>query len=86
MQITRVDIEGRRGRFATIARKAGSEYIEVTILTPQQPDGEKRLVHAKADDEELLAEARKLQTVLDGRLGTNGDIDSYYRELQRFAD
>ena len=86
MKITRVDIEGRRGRFATITRKTGSEYIEVTILTPYQSDGEKHLVHARADEEELWEQARNLQTVLDGRLGTNGDIDSYYRELQRFAD
>jgi len=86
MQIRRVDIEGRKGRFATIARKTGSEYIEVTILTPQQPDGEKRLVHACSDDEELWAQARNLQTVLDDRLGTQGDIDGYYRELQRLAD
>ena len=86
MQIRRVDIEGRKGRFATIARKTGSEYIEVTILTPQQPDGEKRLVHARSDDEELWAEARRLQTILDGRLGTQGDIDGYYRQLQWLAD
>ena len=86
MRITRVDIEGRRGRFSTLVRKASSEYIEMTILTPQQPDGEKRLVHARSGDQELWAEARNLQTVLDGRLGTNGDIDGYYRELQRLAD
>ena len=86
MRITRVDIEGRRGRLATITRKTGSDYIEVTILTPYQPQGEKHLVHAGADDEELWEQAKNLQTVLDGRLGTNGDIDGYYRELQRFAD
>jgi hypothetical protein len=86
MRITRVDIEGRQGRFATIARRAGSEYIEVTILTPQQPDGEKRLVHGRCNDEETWGEARRLQMSLDGRLGTNGDIDGYYRELQRLAD
>jgi len=86
MRITRVDIEGRHGRFATLVRRTGSEHIEVTILTPQQSDGEKRLVHARSDDEELWDKARRLQTMLDGRRGTNGDIDGYYRELQRLAD
>ncbi|MBN2583203.1 MAG: hypothetical protein JXL80_09045 [Planctomycetes bacterium] len=86
MRITRVDIEGRQGRFATLVRKTDSEYIEVTVLTPEQPDGEKRLVHARSGDEELWDEARRLQAALDGRRGTNGDIDGYYRELQRLAD
>jgi len=86
MKITRIDIEGRRGRFATITRRAGCEYIEVTILTPYQPNGEKHLVHARADDEELWEQAKNLQTILDGCLGTGSDIDSYYRELQRLAD
>ena len=83
MRITRIDIEGRQGRYATITRRQGSRWIEVTILTPQEPDGKD---HRIADESELWNQARNLQHALDGVVGTNGDIDGYYRELQRFAD
>jgi len=33
-----------------------------------------------------LASGGQVRPVLDGRLGTNGDIDGYYRELQWLAD
>ena len=48
MRITRIDIEGREGRFATIARRQGSRWIEITILTPYQPQGKGHLVAADA--------------------------------------
>ena len=86
MRITRIDIEGRQGRYATITRRQGSRWIEVTILTPQKPDGKDHRIAADADESELWNQARNLQHALDGVVGTNGDIDGYYRELQRFAD
>ena len=86
MRITRIDIEGRQGRYATITRRQGSRWIEVTILMPQKPDGKDHRIAADADESELWNQARNLQHALDGVVGTNGDIDGYYRELQRFAD
>ena len=55
-------------------------------MRPDHVSSSSSLTSARADDEELWEQARNLQTVLDGRLGTHGDIDGYYRELQRFAD
>jgi len=86
MRITRIDIEGREGRYATITRRKGCRWIEVTILTPYQPDGKDHRIAADADESELWNQARNLQHALDGVIGTTGDIDGYYRELQRFAD
>lgn len=85
MRITRMDLEGSPGHYATIARRAGSDHIEVTILTPDQPDG--RVHHVQADcDEDLWSMAECLQYHLDGHRGTNSMIHDYLRELQRFAD
>ena len=86
MRITKIEIEGREGRYATIARRRPGRWIEVTILTPYQPDGQIHRIAANADGDELRRQARNLQTVLDGVRGTNGDIDGYFRELERFAD
>ena len=86
MRITKIEIEGREGRYATIARRRPGRWIEVTILTPYQPDGQIHRIAANADGDEFRRQARNLQTVLDGVRGTNGDIDDYLNELLRFAD
>jgi len=86
MHITRIDIEGNEGRSATITCRRGSRWIEVTVLTQQEPDGKDHRIPANADESELWQQARGLQRVLDGYIGTSGDIDGYFRELQRFAD
>ena len=89
MRITRIDFEGRApgsGHYATISRRQGSHWIEVTILTPYQPDGKTHRIKADADDNELFNHARNLHLAIEGRQGTNSDIHDYYRELQRFAD
>lgn len=85
MRTTRIDLEGHPGNYATITRKRGSEYIEVTILTPGLPDG--RTHHVQADcEEDIRSMAECLQEQLDGVRGTNSMIHDYLRELQRFAD
>ena len=86
MRITRIDIQGNeRTHYATIIRRQGSDQIEVTILTPNQPDG--RIHHVQADcDEDIRSMAECLQYHLDGYRGTNSDIHDYYVTLQRFAD
>ncbi len=86
MWITRIDIEGNPGRYATITRRQNSDRIEVTILTPQWPDGKGHHIAADAGDEELWAHATNLQIILEEALGTNSDIRSYFTELQRFQD
>ena len=86
MRITRIDLEGRPGRYATISRRRASRWIEVTLLTPSQPDGSEHRIAADAGSRELWRQARHLQHALDGRVGSTGDIDGYYRQLQRFTD
>jgi len=89
MRITRIDIEGHApggSRYATIFRRRGSRWIEVTVLTPQKPDGKEHRIAADADEQELWNQARNLHLAIEGRHGTNSDIHDYLRELQRFAD
>jgi len=86
MRITRIDIEGREGRYATVARRHGSKTIEVTVLTPQEPNGKAHRVRASGNEGELQAAARNLHMVLEGHAGTHGDVQAYYDVLVRFAD
>ena len=85
MRISKIEIEGSEGRYATISRRKQSRWIEVMILTPYQPDGTILRIAANAGEDELRNQARILQTTLDGVRGTNGDIDDYFNELLRFA-
>ncbi|MGC9455741.1 MAG: hypothetical protein ACP5HU_12910 [Phycisphaerae bacterium] len=89
MQITRMDFEGKPGRYATCQRRQRTDglpaMIDVTILTPQQPDG--RVHHVQADcEEDLRSMAECLQRHLDGCPGTNSDVYGYYAELLRLSD
>ena len=90
MRITSIELAGRvaEGKtlpmaFARIHRALDSEWIEVTILVP----GGERTHHVEADcDEDPWSMAECLQAHLDGRKGTNSEIDEYRRLLQRLAD
>ncbi len=85
MQITRIDFEGKSGHYATAVRKTGSDCVDVTILTPDTPDGREH--HVQADcEEDLFSMAECLQHHLDGHRGTNSMIHDYYRELLRLSD
>ena len=86
MKITRIDIEGRDGRYATITRPKGSEFIQVELLTPYQPGGKVHRVKARCTEAELWDQARNIQTLMDGCPGTNGDIVDYFDVLIRFTD
>ena len=86
MKITRIDIEGNNGRYATITRRTGSDRIEVTILTPGEPNGRMDSIPARSADPDFWSAARRLQIELDGHRGTNGDIQDYHDVLIRFAD
>lgn len=85
MRITQIDIEGKPGHYATITRKTGSDQIEVTMLTPEFPNGKKHMVQADCQ-EDVWSMAECLQYHLDGVKGTNSMIHDYHRELSRFAD
>jgi hypothetical protein len=89
MRITRIEIEGRRGRYATITRQRGNPNIEVAVLVPERPEGMKMEVAARGDEtgEKIRrAFAGYLHRQLEEYEGTNCDIEGYAREIERFAD
>ena len=87
MKVKRIELEGRAGRVA-IEREGGSLAIRIDSIV-RDPKGEKAWmtwkVNARATGE-LFKIAQIIQRRCDGVRGTNGDLDDYYRELQRFAD
>ena len=89
MKVTRIDLEGRSGRYATIRRQRGSQDIDVTILTPDRPEGLPMQVAARGDEtgeKVRRAFAGYLHRMLEGHDGTNSMVHEYFRELERFAD
>ena len=92
MTVKRIELEGRAGHVA-IEREGGNIRIDSTIRNPGKEQAwltrvvsSRQLVHADASENELWSLAQIIQRRCDGVRGTNGDIDDYYRELQRFAD
>lgn len=92
MKLTRIELEGRAGHVA-IAREGENIRIDSIMREPKDEQtwltrviSSKQLVHADASENELWSLAQIIQRRCDGVRGTNGDIDDYYRELQRFAD
>ncbi|NQU20972.1 MAG: hypothetical protein HQ567_06780 [Candidatus Nealsonbacteria bacterium] len=85
MRITRIDFEGQAGNHATAVRKRDSDQIEVTILTPDLPDGREHRVQADCE-EDVFSMAQCLQHHLDGCRGTNSMIHDYYRESLKLSD
>lgn len=92
MKIKRIELEGPAGHVA-IEREGDRIRID-SIL--RNPNGEqawltkvvaaKQTIAADAVESVLWAVAKIIQKRCDGVRGTNGDIDGYYRELERFAD
>ena len=83
MRITRIDIEGKTGRYATISRSRGSSRIDISTLTPNAT----YKINIPADDpDRQWAAAVNLQKELDGYEGTNSMIHDYYNVIRRFAD
>lgn len=82
MRITEVHVTGEAQNFAVIKRKAGSESIEIEVITPTGND----TVRVGANDEDGLREAaRRLQRQLDGFRGCGGDIRPYANVLEQMA-
>lgn len=90
MRITKIEFAGatKKGQkipdaFATIHRLAGSEYIDVAIMTP----GGSRTHNVQADSQEdIFSMAERLQETLDGYVGSNSDVHAYYNELLKLSD
>jgi len=81
MRITRIEIEGPKGK-AAVYRRQKCVRAEMRLA-----NGDEINRTAKADEEgPLEAMASCLQVHLDGRLGTQGDIEDYRRVVQMFAD
>ncbi len=92
MKVKRIELEGPTGHVA-IEREGDRIRIDSIIRDPKGEQAwltrvvsSKQLVHADAGENELWSLAQIIQRRCDGVRGTNGDIDDYYRELQRFAD
>ncbi len=86
MRITRIDFEGQqKSHFATASRKRTADHIDVTVLTPGNPDGRGHYVQADCKDD-IFAMAECLQVTLDGYEGSGSEIQEYYRELLRLSD
>ena len=69
--------------FAKISRKLGDEHIAVELLTPAGD----RTHQVQADDrDDQWSMAEILQHALDGYVGTNGDIDGYFRTIRMLGD
>jgi len=85
MRINKTEIEGREGTSARISRKPQSDWIDVTILTPEIPDGRQHAVTADCRDD-VWSMAEVLQLELDGYRGAGGDKREYYAILEQFMD
>jgi hypothetical protein len=89
VKTTRIDIEGRRGHYATVSRCEGTRVIEIVVRTPDQagPMGGGETFNADATNEDSQHYAAALlQKRLDGYQGAAGDVADYLRAIQTFAD
>ena len=87
MQVTRIDIEGKPGYYATIQRKksqyALADFLVVELLTPDKTNGQ---IHYLDCDDELSfkSEAKLLfQKIGDPENSTAAD---YHNTLLNFSD
>ena len=90
MRTRRIELEGSHGHVA-IERERGSATIRIDSIIANPRKGEQawktwQLEARDTDDTELFWIATEVQRRCDGVVGTNGDVDGYYRELQRFQD
>lgn len=90
MRTTRIELEGSAGRVA-IERAPGSTNIRIDSIVRDPRNDEQAWktweIEAKdTDDTQLFWIATEVQRRCDGAVGTNSDVDGYYREIQRFAE
>jgi hypothetical protein len=90
MRTKRIELEGSAGHVA-IERQRGSDTIRIDSVLRDPRNGEQawktwEIEARNTDDTELFWIATEVQRRCDGVVGTNSDVNDYYRELQRFAD
>ena len=85
MRITRIDFEGQPGNYATAVRRRLSDWIEVTILTPDTPNGREHSAAADCE-EDIRSMAEFLQYHLEGPQKDEATTDAYYDELRKLSD
>lgn len=96
MRITRIDFEGHHeldgqaGHWYVIVQRRdnmhnGPDFVEVTITTPDSPNGIKYNFDADSEGD-IASMARFLQHRLDGYEGSNSEIQEYYLELLRLSN
>jgi hypothetical protein len=85
MKVTRIEIEGRAGRYATVTRKDGCQTIDITVLTLERPEGTTAKASATNEESQRYM-AAWLHKALEGYEGAAGDIADYLRVIQTFAD
>ena len=82
MKTTRIDVSSTNGR-ATIFRSGSDIVINITRLAGRDLSW---VEPAKATASARRTLAQRLQNVLDGLGGTNGDVAEYLRVIETFAD
>ena len=86
MRMVRVEIESTKGK-ATVFRRDGAVVVEVDGAVIGKARGRVWEFTANAKNpDECLWLARDLQVMLDGGVGTQGDIAEYVRLVECFAD
>ncbi|MCC7409974.1 MAG: hypothetical protein IT442_18050 [Phycisphaeraceae bacterium] len=93
MRTIRIELDGRAGHVA-IERQPGSTTIRIDSIlrapAPAPGKGEQAWktweLPARISEDELFRVAEEVQRRCDGVRGTGGDINGYYRELERFMD
>ena len=89
MRTRRIELEGRAGHVA-IERQRGTATIRIDSIISDPRRGQEAWktweIAAGASPKTLRGIACVIQQRCDGQARTSGDIDNYYRELQRFAD
>jgi len=93
MRTKRIELEGSHGHVA-IERERGSTTIRIdswrddVVTNPREGEQVWKTwrIEARIGDDDLYAIAQQVQRRCAGVVGTNGDVDGYYRELQRFQD
>ena len=86
MRMVRVEIESTKGK-ATVFRRDRTVVVEVDGAVIGKAKGQVFEFTADAQEpREYLWLARDLQVMLDGGVGTQGDIAEYVRLVETFAD
>jgi hypothetical protein len=82
MRVTRIDVRGAApNRRAELTRDGGNVIASVWV----EGEVHSHIVGAGQRDN-LYEMARRVQHALDGRVGTNGDVEDYWQAIQRLAD